>query len=127
MNFQLQKRFLIIGTIFTLVITSGVFTYFIHSQNESARIQLIEDKLKGDAKSILAHLYSSGNSAWFNETLSSYKQLGLRCLSVKNTSGNIVWGNDNSCSKHIEAKNYIDQKVLDISYDLPQVTIISTI
>lgn len=127
MNFQLQRRFLIIGTIFTLVVTSGIFTYFIHSQNESARIQLIEDKLKGDAKSILAHLYSSGNSAWFTDTLESYRQLGLTCLSVKNTSGQLVWGNEKSCLKSIEAKNYIDQKVLDVSYDLPETTILSTV
>jgi signal transduction histidine kinase len=127
MNFQLQRRFLFIGTIFTLIVTSAIFTYFIHSQNESARIQLIEDKLKGDAKSILTHLYSSGNSAWFNDALESYKQLGITCLNVKNASGQLVWGNQSSCSNNIEAKNYIDQKVLDISYDLPQVTVLSTI
>lgn len=127
MNFQIQRRILIIGTILTLVITSGIFTYFIHSQNESARIQLIEDKLKGDAKSILAHLYSSGNSAWFNDTLENYKKLGITCLNVKSLSGQTVWGDGRSCSKNIEAKNYVDQKVLDISYDLPKITIISTI
>lgn len=127
MNLQTQKRLLIFCTILTLVITSGIFTYFIHSEHQAARIQTIEDKLKGDAKSILAHLYSSGNWAWFNDTLESYKQLGVTCLSVKNKSGEVVWGNNDSCSKNIEAKNYIEQKILNISYSLPKVTVLSTI
>lgn len=127
MTFQMQKRLLVLGTVITLIIASSIFTYITHSQNESARYRVIEDKLRGDAKSILAHLYSSGNWAWFNDTLESYKKLGVTCLSVKSNTGEHIWGQQDSCSKNIEAKNYIDQKILDISYDLPQVTILSTL
>lgn len=127
MNFQLQRRILILGTIFTLIVTSGVFTYFIYSQNESARIQMVEDKLKGDANSILAHLYSSGNWAWFDDALKQYQKLGITCLNVKDKNGKTVWGDSGSCSKNIVGRNYIDQKILDIGYDLPETTILSTV
>src|SRR5690606_5084926 len=113
MNFKNQKRILLIGTIITLVLTSAIFTFFIHKNHESTRIRLIEEKLKGDAKSILPHLYTSGNFAWFIDNLEQYKNL-LPCLSVTGLNGTHIWG-DGACSSNIEAKNYIDQKVFDIS------------
>lgn len=125
MNFKTQKRILLIGTILTLILTSAVFTFFIHKNNETTRISLIEDKLKGDAKSILPHLYQSGNFAWFTDNLEQHKKL-LPCLSVTATNGTHIWG-EGTCSSNIEAKNYIDQKVFNISYSLPETTVLSTI
>ena len=125
MNFKNQKRILLLGTILTLVITSAIFTFFIHKNHETTRISLIEDKLKGDAKSILPHLYQSGNFAWFTDNLEQYKNL-LPCISVIDLSGSTIWG-QGPCFLGIEAKNYIDQKVFDISYTLPNTTIASTI
>lgn len=127
MNFKLQRRILLFGTILTLVITSAVFTFFIHGNNEATKIQMIENKLKGDAKSILPHLYLSGNFAWFKDNLEHYKDLGITCLSVRDISGALVWGKNEPCSLNIEARNYVDQKVLEISYDLPQITVLSTL
>jgi signal transduction histidine kinase len=125
MNFKNQKRILLIGTILTLILTSAVFTFFIHKNHESNRISLIEEKLKGDAKSILPHLYQSGNFAWFNDNLENNKNL-LPCLSVSGIDGSLIWGKG-KCSSKIEAKNYIDQKVFDIHYTLPETTLLSTI
>lgn len=127
MNFKNQKRLLFLGTVLTLIITSAVFTYFIHSNNEQIKAELIENKLKGDAKSILPHLYQSGNFAWFTDNLEQYKKLGLPCLSVKDTTNSIIWGQDAKCKNTIDAKNYIDQTVFKINYDLPEVTVFSTI
>ena len=126
MNFKRQKQILIISTFVTLVITSSVFTTFIHNTNEKAKADVIVSKLKGDAKSILPHLYLSGNAAWFKDNLEQYKQLGLPCLSVSNHSEGIIWGDQKTCNRHIEAKNYVDQKVFDINYSLPDVTLLST-
>lgn len=125
MKFKNQKRILLIGMIHTLVLTSSIFTFFIHKNHETTRISLIEDKLKGDAKSILPHLYSSGNFAWFTDNLEQHKKL-LPCLSVTGLNGTHIWG-EGPCSLNIEAKNYIDQKVFDISYSLPETTVLSSI
>jgi signal transduction histidine kinase len=125
MNFKSQKRVLLIGTILTLVFTSAVFTFFIHKNHESTRIRLIEDKLKGDAKSILPHLYQSGNYAWFTDNLEQYKKL-LPCISVLGLNGATIWG-EGPCTSKIEAKNYIDQKIFNISYSLPETTLLSSI
>lgn len=110
MNFKQQKRTLLFGTILTLIISSAIFTYFIHHNYESTKIQLIEEKLKGDAKSILPHLYHSGNFAWFRDSLEQYQKLGLKCLSVIGLDGRLIWG-DTPCDLKVEAKNYLDQKV----------------
>lgn len=126
MNFKRQKQILIIATFVTLVITSSVFTSFIHNANEKTKADVIVSKLKGDAKSILPHLYLSGNAAWFKDNLEQYKQLGLPCLSVSNQSEGIIWGDQAKCNYHIGAKNYVDQKVFDINYSLPDVTLLST-
>ena len=126
MTFKLQKRTLLLGTIFTLIITSVIFTYFVHHNHESTKIQLIEDKLKGDSKSILPHLFLSGNSAWFKDNLNQYKKMGLKCLSVIDLQGKVIWG-DGPCSLKITARNYTEQKVFDISYDLPSITLMSSI
>lgn len=125
MNFKNQKRILLLGTILSLVLTSAVFTFFIHKNHETTRIRLIEDKLKGDAKSILPHLYSSGNFAWFTDNLEHHKKL-FPCLSVTGLNGTQIWG-EGPCSLNIEARNYIDQKVFDISYTLPVTTVLATI
>ena len=125
MNFKNQKRILLLGTILTLILTSGVFTFFFHKNHEATRISLIEDKLKGDAKSILPHLYQSGNFAWFIDNLEQYKKF-LPCLSVTGLNSTHIWG-QGPCNSNIEAKNYIDQKVFDISYTLPEITVLSSI
>lgn len=126
MNFKRQKRILIWGTILTLVLTSGVFTFFTHINFENSRVEVIESKLKGDAQSILPHLYTSGNYAWFNSNLDQYKKFGLPCLSVRNGQ-EIIWGDEALCEKLIEARNYVDQRVFDISYTLPAITLRSTL
>ena len=125
MNFKIQKRILLLSTILTLIISSVIFTFFIHKNHEATRISLIEDKLKGDAKSILPHLYQSGNFAWFTDNLEQHKKL-LPCLSVTTTTGAHIWG-QGPCSSNIEARNYIDQRVFDISYSLPATTVLSSI
>jgi len=127
MNFRLQKRILLLGTIVTLILTSAVFTYFIHKNHETTKIQLIEDKLKGDAKSILPHLYLSGNSAWFKDNLEQYKKFGLNCISIKDTANNLIWGDRGPCEKSITSKNYVDQEVFKIFYSLPTISVLSTI
>lgn len=127
MNFKLQKRILFLGTILAFIITTSVFTFFLHRNHEETRTNMIENKLKGDARSILPHLYQSGNFAWFNANLEEFKQLGLTCLNVRDNTGKVIWGNTESCKKFITAKNYVDQKVLEIHYSLPQGTVLSTI
>ena len=125
-NFKGQKRILLSGTIVTLIVVSAIFTLFIHRNHEATRIKMIEDKLHGDATSILPHLYQSGNNAHFISSLEQYKKFGLPCLGVLGPNEEMIWG-DEYCSTKVEAKNYIDQKVLDIVYTLPQTTILSTI
>lgn len=47
-------------------------------------------------------------------------------MSVTNSSEGVIWGDHISCKYQIEAKNYVDQKVFDINYSLPVVTLLST-
>ncbi|MFZ4715524.1 MAG: sensor histidine kinase [Bacteriovoracaceae bacterium] len=127
MKLYIQKRLLLLGTILALAITTTVFTIFIHRNFEETRIRTIENKLTGDASSILPHLYQSGNFAWFNANLDSLKQLGLTCLNIKDINNKTIWGSDNKCEKSISAKNYVDQKVLEIGYTLPKISLLSSI
>lgn len=125
-NFKGQKRILLLSTIITLVVISAIFTLFIHKNHERTRMKMIEDKLHGDATSILPHLYQSGNNAHFISSLEQYKKFGLPCLGVHGLNDETIWG-DGNCSSKIESKNYIDQKVFDIIYTLPHTTILSTL
>jgi len=127
MNFKTQKRAILIGTLTALFVITGILTVYSHKSYQASQNKSLEDRLRGDARSILPHLYLSGNSAWFFSNLEEYKKLGFPCIRVVSQDSTRVWGDERSCRNILPAKNYLDQKVFDIEYDLPEVTILSTV
>ena len=127
MNTRIQMRIILIGSAVGIFLCSLVLTLSIHQDYEKNRILSLENKLKVDAKALLPHLYQSGNSAWFKDTLQALVKDGFTCLEVMDQSRSNIWSHGKGCNKEVPVVNYIGQEILKINYSLPEISVLTSL